>query len=118
MNSKIDIKIIESIANEVDDKYRDKFINFLSMYRHKDWVYFDVIKRNLNANNADTQNIINLLIKHKVAILGYRHFCPNCTKEFGLFIDADSQQSEDEIYCDTCDEVIPKDSKHYILKIV
>lgn len=118
MNSKIDIKIVENIANEVDDKYRDAFINFLSMYRHNDWVYFDVIKRNLKTNNVDTQNIAGILTRHKIAILGYRHYCPNCAREFGQFIDANLQQHEDEVYCETCDEVIPKDSKHYMLKIV
>ena len=118
MKEKIETELINQVALEINENLRTSFVEFISMYNKGEYIYKDVIKRNLRINDEMAQYVMNLLIKNNIAKLMYRYYCPNCMRDVGLFTDINQLEEDEDIYCDECDDKIPKNSKHYFLKIL
>lgn len=77
-------------------------IDFLRLFKPGEYIYPDVVVRNLRICKQDAVDFLEMLVEDGICERMHRHYCPICMKCVGPFI----QHIYDEIYCDCCDSVL------------
>lgn len=96
--------------------HNDRIVNVLGMYRIGEYIYPDVIKRNLRLSDHETvYNILNRLVEENMAEKVFQYYCPVCGRPDGVFLKEDP---EDEVYCTSCDTELDKNAKRYAYKLI
>lgn len=108
-------KLSKEVLDNLYESYRcnhgDRIVNVLSMYRSGEYIYPDVIKRNLKlTDNSVVFEILDKLIEAGIAKKCFQYYCPCCGKTDGLFR---TEDIEDDIYCNSCDNRLDKKDKRF-----
>lgn len=121
---RVSSKLIKKISENVDEKIRKKFEDFLGMYKYGEYIYPDVVKRELLINKEDALKILDMLVEKNIAEKCFRYYCPNCNREVGKIYSVNElnltnlDTADDEIYCENCDNELSAKSIRYYYRII
>ena len=89
----------------------DKFVEFLSHYKTKDWIYPAAIHRKLKFEVKDIYKALEVLRENGYVEQFLEIYCPNCQRYTGQFFKTIGEVPS-EIYCDNCDCEISDPLEH------
>jgi DNA-directed RNA polymerase subunit RPC12/RpoP len=98
-----------------DIRMKEKILNFLSLYKAKEYIYPSVFARNLKITKKEAENILNRILKTGTIKKVFQYRCSNCSHPVKAFYEEDS---DDDIYCDNCDSIIDKNDKEYLYQCI
>lgn len=110
----------EKTLNALDkafSKYREcisvdiyDICSFISLYRAGEYIYPDVLRRNLKISKEASDKILEILEKENIVEKYFQYYCMACGKPVGMFM-----QNLTPAYCPECDYEL--DKKIYIMHI-
>ena len=92
----------------------DKFLEFIKQYRSNDWIYPDVIHRELGMNLKDIYDILEICVDNNILEQYLNIYCPICQRFTGNIYKT-ALEIPKFIYCIHCDAEINNPLQHAII---
>jgi len=110
MRNKLNKEKLKGIYRDYDCNHIDRITSVLGMYRQGEYIYPDVIQRNLKVTKEEAFEVLKMLFDAGLAEVCFQYYCSNCQRAVGPFM---AEDSHDEIYCPGCDSHVNKELKRY-----
>ena len=108
----LDEEKLKEIFKGYECSHSDRITSIFKMYRTNDYIYPDILGRNLKISDTQAYDILDKLVEAGMAEKFFQCRCPNCGKYFGFF----KKEPDKDVFCLSCNSILDKQDKRYIYK--
>lgn len=109
MVNKLEQDVLADIYKGFSCSHSDRIVSILSMYREGEYIYTDVLRRNLKCTYQEAEMVLDALADAGLARRCFQYICPVCNRFTGPFR---TEDEKDDVFCDCCDSEINKQLKN------
>lgn len=114
MQSNIFVKVAPLLKERKFKIDADAFVSFMSRYRKNDWVYPDVIHRELRIHIKDVYEVLEVCAEQGLVEQYLQIYCPKCQRFTGNYYKT-ALEIPELVNCVHCDEEIDSPLQHAII---